>query len=254
MINFRTPVSLLPEELDLYLAHGWYRMGQRIFTVDYIFIKEWIRVFWLRFRMKEYSFGKKQKQILSRCSRFQVSVLPLRVTEEVENLYGIYRRSIDFEASQTASELLFDQVFTGEVLPNVYNSRMIQVRDGGRLIAVGVFDLGIDSMAGIVNFYDPEYRKYSLGKFLILQKMEYAQSQHLTWYYPGYIGYKLTKFDYKLDPGTEMAEILEPFAGLWLPYQEGLVEQLALSQEAFFFPVPEEDEDDEMEGEITRMM
>ena len=155
MINFRTPVALLPEELDQYLANGWYRMGQRIFTVDYIFIKEWIRVFWLRFRMKDYSFGKKQKQILSRCSRFQISVLPLSVTEEVENLYGIYRRSIDFEASQTASELLFDQVFTGKVLPNVYNSRMIQVREEGRLIAVGVFDLGFDSMAGIVNFYDP---------------------------------------------------------------------------------------------------
>jgi len=257
MVNFRTPISLLPEELDLYLEHGWYRMGQRIFTVDYIFISEWIRVFWLRFRMDRFEFGKKQNQLISRNSRFQTAVLPLKMTLEIEELYALYRKSIDFEASNSASELLFDEVYTGEILHNVYDSYMIQVRDGQKLIAVGVFDLGKETMAGIVNFYHPEYKKFSLGKFLILKKMEYAIGQNLPWYYPGYIGHNLSKFDYKLDPGIEAAEILEPFDGIWLAYKAGLVEEITENQRSLFFPEEEDDDNDldleNFDGDVKKL-
>jgi arginine-tRNA-protein transferase len=116
---------------------------------------------------------------------------------------------------------------------------MFEIWDGPRLIAVGVFDLGENSIAGILNFYDPDYKKFSLSKCLILKKMEFALNSGRDWYYPGYIGYKLPKFDYKLDPGFEAAEILDPFSRHWFPYSPELVEELALLQHPYFFP-PEE--------------
>ncbi|MEJ7659632.1 MAG: hypothetical protein WKG07_08390 [Hymenobacter sp.] len=47
----------------------------------------------------------------------------------------------------------------------------MEVRAEGHLIAAGIFDQGTRSLAGIVNFYDPDYRKYSLGKYLMLYEI-----------------------------------------------------------------------------------
>jgi len=238
MVNQVYPDSLTGEELDNYLLHGWYRMGQRLFTVDYIYIERWIRVFWLRYRLKDFTFSKKQKELFSKNERFNWEVLPLNITEEHEALYEIYFKSIDFEASATASDFLFGSYLFEEQQANIFDTWMIEIRDAGKLIAVGVFDMGRNSMAGILNFYNPEYKRFSLGRYLILKKMEWAMHSDLEWYYPGYIGYKFPKFDYKLFPGKESAEFLDPFLSLWEPYSAESVELKTVNQQIHFGILP----------------
>jgi arginyl-tRNA--protein-N-Asp/Glu arginylyltransferase len=237
------PSELHPQQLDHFLAQGWYRMGQKVFTVDYIFVEKWIRVFWLRFRLKEFVTERKHRQLMARFNRFQVTTRPLVMTEELEFLYSEYYQSLDFATSSSASLFLFDQVFQGNEMRNVFDSRLIEVRDQGKLIAAGIYDLGENSLAGILNFFHPDYRKFSPGKFLILKKMELAQEAGLDWYYPGYIGHGLPKFDYKLYPGIASAEIFDPFSGEWIPWREGLVEELAKTQEELFNFSPDLDSD-----------
>jgi arginyl-tRNA--protein-N-Asp/Glu arginylyltransferase len=239
MVNQIYPDSLTADELDNYLLNGWYRMGQRLFTVDYIFIERWIRVFWLRYRLKDFTFSKKQKELLAKNERFNWEVLPLNITEEHEALYEIYFKNIDFDASSTASGFLFGTDLFHEQQPNVFDSWMIELRDGEKLIAVGVFDLGQHSMSGILNFYHPDYKRFSPGRFLILKKMELAIHSELDWYYPGYIGYNFPKFDYKLFPGKETAEILDPFLRQWQVYSAESVELMTYNQQVFFGPFPE---------------
>jgi len=242
MVNEIFPESLTGEELDQFLLQGWYRMGQRLFTVDYIFIERWIRVFWLRFKMSDFSFSKKQKELMSKVERFNVRILPLEISDEQEALYAIYYKSIDFEASPTASDFLFGRDLFTEDQPNIFNSRMVEVRDGKKLISVGVFDMGQNSLAGILNFYHPDYKKYSLGRYMILKKMEFALKSGLEWYYPGYVGYNFQKFEYKLFPGVETAEFLEPLAMQWLPYSNESIEFYALSQNALFVPLDKKED------------
>ena len=95
-------------------------------------------------------------------------------------------------------------------MPTIYNTHEINLFDGEKLIAVGYFDIGTRSAAGISSFYDPSYKKYSLGKYLIYLKMEYCQKMGFEYFYPGYFvpGYKA--FDYKLSkrfgrPNTELS-------------------------------------------------
>jgi len=213
-------------------------MGQKLFTVDYIFIESWIRVFWLRYRLKGFTFSKKQKELLAKNQRFNCSVLPLHISDEHEDLYEEYFKNIDFEASSTASDFLFGRDLFNEQQANVFNSQMIEIRDAEKLIAVGVFDLGNNSMAGILNFYHPDYKRFSPGRVLILKKIEWAIQSKLDWYYPGYIGYKFPKFDYKLFPGIETAEFLDPFERLWEPYSAENVEFKTLCQEVYFDLLP----------------
>jgi arginyl-tRNA--protein-N-Asp/Glu arginylyltransferase len=94
----------------------------------------------------------------------------------------------------------------------------VQVRDQDQLIAAGYFDKGSESIAGIMNIYHPEYNKYSLGKLLMLQKLQYALSQNKSFYYTGYISTGSTRFDYKTFPDPTAVEVLLPDKQEWQPY------------------------------------
>lgn len=224
------PESMSGPELDAYLERGWYRLGQIIFTTDYIPHEEsWYRVFWLRFKLDKIRYEKKQLRLLRTNQRFDWQVRPLEITEEIEELYQAYKSSINFEISPTARNYLFDGSVFGAPGQNVFQSNMIEIRDKGRLIATGIFDNGRESMAGIMNFYHPAYHKYSPGKFLMLLKINHAIEKGMTWYYPGYIAYGYTKFDYKLFPDVRAAEIFDPLTRKWLAYSDTLLANLAKS-------------------------
>lgn len=209
------------EMLDEYLAMGWYRMGQIIFTTDYLYKEDqWFRVFWLRYRMDLFRLNKKQEKQLQLPTGFTVSHHPLHITDELENLYQLYRNEVDFEISPTLRENLFSLCFISSEEAPAFDSWVIEIRDNGQLIAAGVYDMGEKTMMGIINFYDPAYKKYSLGKRLILLKLLTAVERGLDHYYPGYIVQGFPKFDYKLEAGEQICEIYDTVNDQWISYSK----------------------------------
>ncbi len=205
--------------LDQYLAKGWYRMGQIIFTTDYLYKEEqWFRVFWLRYRMDLFRFSKKQEKLLRLPAGFTVSTSPLNITDELESLYQLYRTEIDFEISPSLRENLFSLCFISSENAPAFDSWVIEIRDQGKLIAAGIYDAGEKSMMGIINIYDPAYKKYSPGKRLILLKLKASLEQELNYYYPGYIVMNYPKFDYKLEAGEAICEIYDTVKDSWVAY------------------------------------
>jgi leucyl-tRNA---protein transferase len=205
--------------LDHYLAMGWYRMGQIIFTTDYLFKEDqWFRVFWLRYRMDLFRFTKKQEKLLNLPPGFTVTTSPLKITGELEALYQQYSTDLDFEISPTLRENLFALCFISSEEAPAFDSRVIEIRDQEKLVAAGIYDMGEKSMMGIINIYDPAYRKYSLGKRLILLKLQTALERQLEYYYPGYIVQNFPKFDYKLEAGVGICEIYDTMKEQWVPY------------------------------------
>lgn len=215
------------EMLDEYLALGWYRMGQIIFTTDYLYKDEQnIRVFWLRYRMDLSRFSRKQEKLLRLPEDFTISNKPLQLTEELEAVYQLYRQEIDFEISPTLRENLFSLCFISSEEAPAYDSWVIEIRDKGKLIAAGIYDMGEKSMMGIINFYDPAYKKFSLGKRLILYKLQESILRKLDYYYPGYIVPDYPKFDYKLEAGEEICEIYDVVNEKWATYSKEMIENL----------------------------
>jgi arginine-tRNA-protein transferase len=202
--------------LDELLAAGYYRMQHIMFTCNETAMVEGgevIPVFWLRTLVQQCRLNKTANTILGRCSGFSVSVQPAYVDDEVEALYDLYKGHVQFLISSTCAQYLHH-----EFLPQPFDSMMVQVRDGDLLIAAGYFDKGGVSIAGIMNIYHPRYVKYSLGKFLILQKLQYALSQNKTYYYTGYISTGSSRFDYKTFPHPEATEVLLSDRQQWVPY------------------------------------
>jgi len=172
----RSPQQLSPSELDAYLAQGWFRMGQTIFTTNFLRSQGQIcSTIWLRVLLTEYSPDLAQVKL--------------------------FKRNANFSYVNT---------------PSIYNTYEVTVRDGNKLIAIGFFDMGQASAEGIISVYDPAYKKYSLGKYLIYQKMQYCQQMNLQYFYPGYFVPGNPNFDYKLSIGRSALQFFQLRTQRWL--------------------------------------
>ena len=206
------PIRIIPgEALDFYLGQGYYRMHQDLFTCRFLPIEgELYTVHWLRLRLADVEYGPTQRRLLRLNAPFSVRLRPFELTAELEELYARYRRSISFDAPDTVEAFLL-----AGATHNVFRTEVLEVRDEGRLIAAGIFDRGARTLAGIMNFYDPAYRKNSLGKYLMLLKLEHARRCGHTYYYPGYLVNDYPKFDYKLFPCLAATEVFDCQRSEW---------------------------------------
>jgi leucyl-tRNA---protein transferase len=211
------PQTVLTEELDRYLAEGWFRMGQTIFTTNFLnFNKNFYSAVWLRLVLSECGRQQSFEKLKKLNSKFRISFKPATVTDEKEILFSRYRREISFEASPSVGHLLFGR----EHADTVFRTQEVTIRDGDKLIACGFFDIGKNSAAGISSFYDPQYKKYSLGKFLIFLKIEYCASHGLKYFYPGYFVPGYSAFDYKLKFHHHALEYLQLSSSKWTSIKE----------------------------------
>ncbi len=202
---------LTHEELDLYLAEGWFRMGQTIFTTSFLnFNRQFYGAIWLRVILEDFVADKTLNKLSKLNAAFRVEVKRAAITIENETLFATYRESVPFEASDSLQQLL-----NGNTDFNIYDTREINLYDGDKLIAAGFFDMGKDSAAGITSFYDPAYRKHSLGKYMIYQKMLYCKNEGLQYFYPGYFAPGYAAFDYKLEIGRQALEYYEIQSKNW---------------------------------------
>lgn len=202
--------------LDDYLAAGYYRMLHTVFTVHHTQVTkegDAMPVFWLRTAVKKITENNKAAAIRKKCAAFTVVYTSAGITSETEDLYGRYQQAVDFDTGGGCYDCMHDSV-----VDNPFDSRMIEIRDGHKLIAAGYFDLGQTAITGILNFYDPLYKKYSLGKYLMLKKIDWALANNLEWYYTGYLSTGTGKFDYKLFPDLSAMEVFLPVEQAWVPF------------------------------------
>jgi len=202
---------ITPEELDRYLAQGWYRLGQDLITLNDF---EGNFYYWIRLELSQSKQTKGQRRVFRPASRFNIQISEWDLNQEVEALWIHYKASVNIEVSPSVSDYLLGN----SKRYNRFDTRMITIRDGDKLVAIGYFDLGKCSVTSILHFYHPYYKKYSLGKLLLLLEIEYAKENGFAYYYTGYISLVDDKFDYKLFCGKEATEVYLPELDQWEPY------------------------------------
>lgn len=227
-----SPDVLEGYELDQLLALGFYRMHQTIFTVSHIEHGELFRVHWLRYKVSEILERATHKRIITRAKNFRHTIEDaLIISNEHKQLHARYRASIDFDGAMSIEDCLFGE--RGEGL-SIYNTKCVSVWEGDQLIASGYFDLGETTAASIINFFDPLYARFSLGKYLILLTIDYLKDQGFEHYYPGYVVEGLSKMDYKLFLGREVAEYFDPEMTSWKKFNESILARKPTEGEELF--------------------
>ena len=208
-----TPSILPPAHLDNYLSIGWFRMGQNIFTTNFLNFKgQFYSAVWLRINLKTYQADSTEIKLRKFNARFSVQFSKANINEENEALFLRYRQSVAFEASASLHQLLY-----GKASCDIYDTYQVEIRDDDKLIACGFFDLGMNAAAGITSFYDPDYRKHSLGKYLIYLKINFCKDAGLDYFYPGYFVPGYSFFDYKLSIGRRVLQFLDYATNQWAP-------------------------------------
>ena len=209
------PPQIKGEVFDMYLSAGWYRYGNKIFTIDFFTENEKLyQVYWLRYNVLKLKLSDSNQKILNKNKLFNYKIIPFQNSIELEALHSLYLEKIDFVTISSIEELMED------VAGSVYNSMLIEIRDENKLIGAGIFDYGKNSIAGIKNIFHPEYKKYSIGKYLMLLKYQYCLQQNIKWYYPGYFAPGHKKFDYKLAIDADATEVCLIDNRQWVSYRD----------------------------------
>jgi arginine-tRNA-protein transferase len=209
-----SPESVKGAILDKYLERGWYRMGQTVFTTNYIETAvQFYQVYWLRYVLAHFQPTKRQQYLVRRNKIFNLNIRKLEITYEMEELYTKYRNYIDFNIASTLNSSL--SFMESSYKENIFETWQFELRDGNKLIAVGILDKGQKSMSGIKNFYDPDYARNSLGQYLVYLKINYALQHECNFFYPGYVASGYPKFDYKMDAAPTSLEILDTENDIW---------------------------------------
>ncbi len=209
------PETLTPEEIDSYLLQGWFRMGPTIFTTNFLSFKENLYgAIWLRVNLDTYNGEKTQTKLFRLNSSLRTETKRATITEEKEMLFEAYKKSVVFEASASVKHLLL-----GKSDRSAYDTYEICVYDNEKLIACGYFDLGASSAMGISCFYDPAYKKHSLGKYLIYLKMAHCKAVGFQYFYPGYFVPGYPFFDYKLTMAKDSLQYLQLETQQWHPIE-----------------------------------
>ncbi len=205
--------DMQPAQLDSFLSIGWFRIQQTIFTTDVLcFNEEAYTPVWLRVRLRDFVPDKKYKILQKKNSGFKMEIKKAIVTPEHEALYASYKESIAFDCAPNLHWLLY-----GDGTRDVYNTYMINMFDGDKLAGAGFFDLGNNSAAGICSVYNPAYKKYSPGRYLIYEKMLYCKDKNFKYFYPGYFVPGYPMFDYKLEIGKDALEYFNSYSKKWFP-------------------------------------
>ena len=219
----RYPESLSPEELDVYLANGWYRMGQSIFTTHFLcFHDQFYSALWVRMPLKDYTFSKSLRKLIRRnYEAFEIRFQPAEVTAEKEALYQKYKNGFPGQLAPSLEDSLHEG-FDG----NIFNTYETVVYEGEKLVAFSFFDLGDKSAASILGVYDYDYAKYSLGLFTVLLEMIFCLNNGIELFYPGYVVPGNSRFDYKLRIGD--VDYFDLRSRKWLNYNKLNEEEVPL--------------------------
>ena len=217
------PKKIKKNDLDTFWELGWYRMEKSIFTTNFLKFREiFYSAIWLRITLENFKLTKTQIKIKKINAGFRAEIKPHQFSQSQDLLYQKYRASIQFEASPSNRDIL------GDCKEDLFYTLDFNVFDGEKLIACGYLDLGKTASAGISCFYDPDYKQYSLGKYLMVLKMEYSKALGLKYFYPGYFAPNYPLFDYKLQLNKPNLEYFNVTTNIWHSFQEFDYEQIPL--------------------------
>jgi leucyl-tRNA---protein transferase len=148
----------------------------------------------VRIPVADFRPDRSQRRALARNADVSARVLPAGRSDERLALYQRYlawRHPGGGMDTHGAAE--FDQFLVGRWA----ESRFLELRLDGRLLAVAVTDLAPDALSAVYTFYDPDALPRGPGTLAILRQVEWAAREGRAHLYLGYWIAGHDKMDYK---------------------------------------------------------
>lgn len=195
------PTRFDAAQYDHLLANGFFRGASMMYKTQLLCIGNKVSsVINIRLPLENHEFSKSQRRLKSKVEkRFRIKVHPYYTNKEHDRLYHTFKQKFrGFLYPDIESFLSLGSPFAF----TIFNTHIIEIFDGDKLIGFSLFDFGAKACAGLLAVYDLDYAKYSLGKYTLLKEIEIAKYEGYNFYYPGYILNNDKTFDYKVCVGN----------------------------------------------------
>jgi len=202
-------------KLDSYLTSGWRPAGQAVYTADFLRAddEELYGCIQVRLPLTNFKFKKRHRKMLRRNGeRFRHAIHPAGYPDE--QMRALNRRYMAVNGERSREDL--ELHVTGEFGWRVFNTHVVKVYDGDKLVAFSYFDLGVRTAYSKTGIYDPEYARFSLGIYTMALEIRWLLEREIGFYHPGYVVPRYPLFDYKIQFGS--MEFRQIHTGDWLPY------------------------------------
>lgn len=149
-----------------------------------------------RIPVHHFKASRTQRRILNRNNALTVEICPATANDERYDLYARYisARHQDGDMYPPSPEQFADFLCNSEA-----DSRFIEYRDEGKLVAVAVTDLLDNAYSAVYSFFDPDNQRASYGVYTILSQIEQVKQAGSDYLYLGYWIKACQKMSYKVD-------------------------------------------------------
>lgn len=200
-----------PKDGELYArlsAHGFRRSGEYLYRPRCPNCHACVPV---RIPVADFRARRRQRRTRERNRDLEVRFQEARFDDEH---FQLYRRYLDARHRGGGMDTPTPQSYLDFITSSWSDTRFLEFRLNGRLLAVGVVDCMREALSAVYSFFDPDQPRRSLGRLTVLEEIEQARRLGLRWLYLGYWIAGCRKMDYK-----DEYQPLEYFIqGRWQPH------------------------------------
>lgn len=165
------------------IERGWRRFGAMFFRPVCVNCHacETLKIDALR-----YTFSKSERRIMKKAAHFTTKLQHPTVTTAHIELFDKYHRHMKQKRDWEYQRVTINNYYMSFV--NGFNDFGYEVLyyDDDKLIAVDLIDIVENGISSVYCYYDPDYERYSLGKYSLLRQIKYAQKEQKQWIHLGY--------------------------------------------------------------------
>lgn len=148
----------------------------------------------IRLPVARFDLRRSQRRVWQRNRDLEVALAAPELTDEN---YALYARYIEQRHADGDMHPPSPEQFRSFLLCDWSDTRFVEFRHDGRLLAVAVVDQVQDGLSAIYTFFDPTEGERSLGVHAILWQISYAAELGLPYLYLGYWIKQCQKMSYK---------------------------------------------------------
>ena len=170
----------LPEAYADALALGFRRSGALVYRPHCNGCRACVPV---RLQVDMFRPDRSQRRCLRDNTDLDVRWAPAWPTAEHQQLYARYLAARHPGGGMDGADAGDFQRFLGSPWSP---TRFLEIRAGGRLLAVAVTDVVPQALSAVYTFFDPDLPARGLGTFAVLQQIALAQREQLPYLYLGF--------------------------------------------------------------------
>ncbi len=151
----------------------------------------------LRIDAKNYEFSKNAKRTIKKNANTLFTVQSPTISNEHLEIYEKYHKKMEEKKGWRRYEIKpksYHELYIAGA--GKFGKEILYYIDD-RLVAVDLVDFLDDGLSSIYFFYDPDFAKYSLGRYSIYMQIQLAKNFNLRWIYLGYYVKDCPSLNYK---------------------------------------------------------